>query len=98
MKANRAIPATCFFSLLLAVSVLGQPCVPVPSGIVGWWQGETNALDSAGTNNGILQGSVGFAPGEVGQAFVIDGSGATVEVLANPNINVGAGNGFTIEL
>ena len=32
-------------------------CTPAPSGLVGWWQGEGNANDSTGTNNGALSGS-----------------------------------------
>jgi hypothetical protein len=51
------------------------PCVPAPSGLVGWWPGEGNANDVAGTNNGTLVDDVGFAPGEVGQAFSFDGNG-----------------------
>ena len=37
-------------------------CFPPPSGLVDWWAGEGNALDSFGTNNGRLVNGVGFAP------------------------------------
>ena len=30
------------------------PCDPLPSGIVAWWRGESNALDTVGGNNGTL--------------------------------------------
>jgi len=72
-------------------------CVPAPSGLVGWWAGEGNALDSTGVNNGVLQGDVTFVPGEVGLAFSFDGTTADVEVPASPSLNVGPGSGFTVE-
>ena len=38
-----------------------------------WWRAEGNALDAAGTNNGVLGNGAGFGAGEVGQAFSFDG-------------------------
>lgn len=38
-------------------------------GLISWWRGEGNPLDSAGPNHGTLQGNVGYATGKVGQAF-----------------------------
>ena len=68
-----------------------QPCtlqayqsVPAPAGMVGWWKAEGNALDSAGTNNGVLQGGAGYAAGEVGQAFSLDGSTGCVQIPDAP--------------
>jgi len=53
-----------------------QPsCVPPPAGLIAWWRGEGNGLDSAGTNNATLVGDVGFTNGLVGQGFVISGAG-----------------------
>ena len=49
-------------------------CYPPPSGLVAWWQGEGNANDSIGTNNGTLMGGVSFAAGEVVKAFKFNGS------------------------
>ena len=44
-----------------------QPnCIPPPSGLVGWWPGEGNADDIAGTDNGTLLNGASFAAGEVG--------------------------------
>jgi hypothetical protein len=37
--------------------------------MVGWWPGNGNGLDRAGTNNGQLINGVSFAPGKVDQAF-----------------------------
>lgn len=44
-------------------------CVNPPAGLVGWWPGNGNADDIIGGHNGTLSGAVGFAGGEVGQAF-----------------------------
>ena len=74
------------------------PCAPVLSGLVSWWPGEGNANDIVGTNNGTLQGPVGFAAGEVGQAFVLDGSSTSIRVPASSSLNVGLGGGLTTEV
>ena len=50
-------------------------CTAAPSGLVSWWKGETNLLDSVGVNNGALGGGViTYSPGVVGQSFNFDGS------------------------
>ena len=51
----------------------GQPCVPVPPGLVSWWPGDGNADDLLGTNPGTLEGGTGFAAGKVITAFSFDG-------------------------
>src|SRR6516164_4513813 len=66
-------------------------------GIVSRWSAEGNANDSVGSNNGILQGGVTFAPGVVGQAFSFDGSGAHVEVPDSSTWSFGS-SPFSIEL
>lgn len=48
-------------------------CASPLSGMVGWWPGENNANDIQGTNSGTLQNGVTFTPGEVGQAFSLNG-------------------------
>ena len=73
------------------------PCAPLPAGLVAWWRGEGDASDSTGTNNGVLEGGVGFAAGEVGQAFTFNGTNADVRVPASVSLNVGLADGFTIE-
>jgi hypothetical protein len=72
-------------------------CTPPPSGLVGWWKGEGNALDSAGTNNGVLVSGVGFTTGEVGQGFLFTHTNQNVKILVNSNLNVGLGGGLTLE-
>ena len=58
--------------------------VPAPAGLVGWWRAEGNAQDSAGTNHGTLRNGAGFAAGEVGQAFSLDGTDDCIEIPDAP--------------
>ncbi len=57
---------------------LGQVCDYVPAGLVGWWQGEGNAIDRKNGNNGYWSGNVTFSTGKVGKAFTLDGSSCVV--------------------
>src|SRR5205823_2022912 len=84
-----------------AADVLGiiysPHCFPPPAGLVSWWKAEDNALDSVGANSGLLQNGAGFSAGEVGDSFSLDGADDYVLVHASPSLNVGLGNGLTIE-
>ena len=71
-------------------------CTPSPSGLVSWWQAESNANDYISGNNGIAQ-NITYTAGEVGQAFVFNGSSSMIRVPASSSLNVGTNNGFTIE-
>ena len=65
------------------VAAQATNCVPPPAGLVSWWRGESNALDSVGTNHGTLVGDTTFGASRVGQGFLFDGSGDAVDV-GNP--------------
>jgi subtilisin-like proprotein convertase family protein len=66
-------------------------------GIVGWWRGENSANDSSGNNNnGMLQNG-NYTSGKVGSAFALNGINADAAVPSSSSLNVGLGNGFTIE-
>src|SRR5205823_2301157 len=53
--------------------------------LVGWWPGEGNANDLAGTDNGSLQGNAtANAPGMVGSAFSFDGTNSVVQIPDSP--------------
>jgi uncharacterized repeat protein (TIGR01451 family) len=56
---------------------------PYP-GPVAWFRAEGDATDSAGGNNGTLQNGATFAPGQVGQAFLVDGLDDYVTVPDSP--------------
>src|ERR1039458_7934940 len=70
---NRALTTAEIQSIYNASSAGKCPpsCTPAPSGLVGWWQGEGNANDIVGMNNGLLE-NVTFTSGVVGQAFACD--------------------------
>ena len=64
---------------------------------MGWWKAESNALDVTGTNNGVLDGTIGFASGEVGQTFWFNTTNADVRVPASASLNVGNNTGPGVE-
>jgi Concanavalin A-like lectin/glucanases superfamily/Immunoglobulin domain len=72
-------------------------CVPSPSGLVSWWRAEGNGNDSAGANNGVLQGGMTFGAGEVGQAFSFDGTSNAITIPASASLDVGQSGGLTVE-
>jgi len=51
-----------------------MPCFNPPSGIVAWYQAESNATDHIGTHNGTFFGTSAFATGEVNHAFDFNGA------------------------
>jgi hypothetical protein len=67
--------------------------VPPPSGLVGWWSGDgtnsTTAPDLAGSNPGTLANGATHAPGEVGNAFSLNGVSQWVAVPTRTNIPIG---------
>lgn len=97
---NRALVAAELQSIVAADSAgkcVPPPPLPVtpPEGLVGWWCGESNAVDSVDANNGIVVGSVAYADGEVGKAF--QSRGGYVRIPAASNLNLGLGPGLTLE-
>lgn len=59
---------------------LQPPCVPAPDGLLSWWPADGHFLDVIGTNHGTGVGGAGFAPGQSGQAFHLDGVNGHVQV------------------
>jgi hypothetical protein len=58
-----------------------------PSGIVGEWQGNGNANDSVGTNNGTFVDG-GYAAGQNGEAFSLDGKTSYVSIPSSAMASV----------
>jgi subtilisin family serine protease len=53
----------------------------VANGLVGWWRGENNGHDEAGSNPATLFGTTAYAPGLFGDAFRVGtATGARVEI------------------
>ena len=50
----------------------------VPTGLISWWRGEGDASDTMGVHPGTPQGGLGYAAGQVGQAFALNGQDAAV--------------------
>jgi choice-of-anchor C domain-containing protein len=69
---------------------------PVPAGLVSWWRAEGNANDSVGNNHGQLRNGAGFAPGMVGQGFLLDGVNDYVLVPDSSTLDLT--NEITVEL
>ena len=55
------------------VTSQGQ-CFPAPAGMLAWYTGDGHNNDIQAGNNGVTNGSVPFAAGEVGQAFQFNGA------------------------
>ena len=70
-------------------------CVPPPPGLLGWWRGEGNALDSVGTNHGRFFNGATIVPGQVGQAFSITSPNQCVKIPDAPALN--PTNGLSLE-
>lgn len=81
----------------LALLETAPSCLPPPSGLIAWWQGNGTTQDSIGGRNAALRGDATFGVGLVDQAFVLDGDGDFVEVPDNLAFNFGAQD-FTVDL
>ena len=71
-------------------------CDAAPSGIVGWWQAEGNALDSISGSDGVIKPGTTFSNGVVGQCFSFDGVNGCVMNTNTPTLTA-ITNSFTIE-
>jgi hypothetical protein len=73
-------------------------CETIATGLVSWWKGENDTGDLLDANMGIATGGLSFVPGQVGQAFSLNGSNSYIRVPASSNANVAAtGQGISFE-
>jgi hypothetical protein len=87
MKWHRPFWFVVFLFLVLRPCADAQSgCDPAPSGLVSWWPGNGNALDIQGGNNGTLENSATFAPGEVAEAFSFNGQNQYVQIADSPSL------------
>ena len=79
------------------VSTVGAPaCNPQQIGLAGWWPGNDNANDLIGGNNGTLMNGVGYALGEVGDAFSLNGQDQYVLIGQPVPANLQIQNAITL--
>ena len=83
----RVITASILASLIQVTIASAQNCASQPASLVSWWRGEGNASDSIGSNHGTIYGGVTFTNGEVGAAFLLNGTDAFIQVSNSPSLN-----------
>ena len=89
LELNHGLQARRHWLTLICIPLALQPvhrslagnCSPAAAGLVSWWAADGNANDSAGTNNGTLQGgAIANVLGMAGQALRFDGTNGFVQV------------------
>jgi hypothetical protein len=78
-----------------AVLTVMPTCTKPPPGLIGWWKGEGNGLDSAGGNNAYAMSNIYYTNGIVGQALNVNPAGGTVAIHDSPILRLT--NQLTIE-
>ncbi len=71
--------------------------IQAPQGLIGWWKGEGNVMDSAGSANGYVTNGASFGIGEVGVGFSLDGTNNRVVIPSSPALNFGSNQNYTVE-
>ena len=77
------------------VTLLDTP-VAQPAGLVSWWPGNDNPNDIVGGNNGTLENGAGYALGEVGDAFSLNGNNQFVLIGQPVPANLQIQNAITL--
>lgn len=75
-----------------------RSCVAPPSGMVSWWDGEGDANDIIGTNDGTLVNGATFAPGKVSQAFSFDGTDDYVSLADSSTLDFNTNSPMSVDL
>jgi 3',5'-cyclic AMP phosphodiesterase CpdA len=70
-------------------------CISAPVGLVAWWPFDGSGADLAGTNRAAVAGAI-FGAGQVDRALSLNGANGA-SAAPSPELNVGLGNGFTVE-
>jgi hypothetical protein len=82
--------------LIFAFHLNAQIASTPPVGLVSWYSGDGNALDSRSRNDGTFQNGTTFAAGLVGQGFSFDGADDYISIPKPAEMNVGTGD-FSVE-
>lgn len=70
------------------VNVNPPPIANTLSNLVAWWPAENNANDQTGIHDGLLLSGTTFNPGQIGQAFQLNGSDNCVGVQDHPALQI----------
>lgn len=86
-----------FFTALLISRVVFAACLTLPSTATNWWSGNDTYLDSAGANDGKIEGtgSIAFPAAKVGKGFDFTGS---TSLYVNCDEVSAVGTSFTLEM
>jgi len=86
--------------ILLVLKRTHEPNLPAfgkttaTSGLVAWWKGDGNALDSIGNHDGVIHGAVTYGRDTIGPTFILNGG--CIEVADSPDLRFGSGSYATI--
>ncbi len=105
--ATEAPPPSIADNPLTAAAAAAAVCAPVPPGAVAWWRAESDTVDTIGVNDALFdlarfQAAL-YMPGKVGTAFrflsypIVPGGTNFFFVPPSPDLDVGGGDGLTIE-
>lgn len=89
--------AFCRQDILRWTFTKGAAIKPAPRPpLVAWWPGNDSPEDVAGGHNPVNAEQLNYANGQVGRAFAI-GTNSWLEVRPSVLLDVGSGQGFTLE-
>ncbi len=60
-----------------------RSCTPAPAGLISWWKGDGDGLDSVGAHNVAAVGGASFGTGRAGQSLSFDGAGGHFQASYN---------------
>ena len=81
---NQSRTALALAAVAMATLALAAASAGVNAALIHHWKLDGNANDSAGSHNGTLNGNVGFAAGQFGQAATFDGNGDRIVTGTDP--------------
>jgi len=77
--------------IVIAVALAGVVCGECPSGMVSYWTfDDGTAVDTFGSNDGIISGSPALVTGQVGQAFSLDSTNDNIDMGTDPSLDLGS--------
>ena len=75
----------CCFAIVLVLFLPLISALSITNGLISHWAWDGNAIDSAGNNNGNINGAT-FDAGKTGQALSMDGQDDYVKMTSGPDL------------